>query len=374
VRIAFVCNEYPPRPHGGIGTFVQSLGRALGRRGHEITVVGLGAPGECGKVEWDADIRVVTLGRSTVRGMAWLVNRLRIHRWLSREARSGRIELIETPDFEGMVPFPFKACPVLVRLHLSATAIARQARRRVPPTLRWCESATLAQHREWLAYSSHALDITKDVFGSNPRSARVTGLILPERKTTQPGAMPWPYILFAGTVSERKGAIRLARAARRVLASRSDLHLVYAGECMIGEEILSELGREHVERLHLLGRLAREEVLDLMSRAAVFCMPSHLETFGFVVAEAMLQGCPVVALDAAPFDEIIKNGESGLLVNPTDDVALTEGLERVLAESAFAARLATAGRDTARRRFDEESVSREMMEVYEEALAAFHKH
>ena len=45
MRVAYVCNEYPPRPHGGIGSFVQTLARAVAERGLEVTVVGLARSG-----------------------------------------------------------------------------------------------------------------------------------------------------------------------------------------------------------------------------------------------------------------------------------------------------------------------------------------
>jgi glycogen synthase len=39
MKIGFFCNEYPPRPHGGIGTFVHTLAPALAQAGHAVTVV-----------------------------------------------------------------------------------------------------------------------------------------------------------------------------------------------------------------------------------------------------------------------------------------------------------------------------------------------
>ncbi len=40
MKICFICGEYPPGPHGGIGTFVQVLARALVAAGHEVRVLG----------------------------------------------------------------------------------------------------------------------------------------------------------------------------------------------------------------------------------------------------------------------------------------------------------------------------------------------
>ena len=41
MRICFICSEYPPDAHGGIGAFTQLLGRGLVQRGHEVHVIGV---------------------------------------------------------------------------------------------------------------------------------------------------------------------------------------------------------------------------------------------------------------------------------------------------------------------------------------------
>jgi len=75
MKIGFFCNECPPRPHGGIGTFVHALGPALAQAGHAVTVVEWG---ERAGERQCAGVRVVTLAQSTTRHIAWLINRLRL--------------------------------------------------------------------------------------------------------------------------------------------------------------------------------------------------------------------------------------------------------------------------------------------------------
>ena len=63
MKIVFVCNEYPPRPHGGIGTFVHTIARALLQKGHQVTVVGSRAPNSTGE---EILAREVTVGNNTI--------------------------------------------------------------------------------------------------------------------------------------------------------------------------------------------------------------------------------------------------------------------------------------------------------------------
>ena len=72
MNICFVCSEYPPGPHGGIGTMTQVLGRAFARDGHQVRVVGVypewyGEP----DVEEDHGVQVLRL-RERKQPLGWV--------------------------------------------------------------------------------------------------------------------------------------------------------------------------------------------------------------------------------------------------------------------------------------------------------------
>src|SRR5438309_1856122 len=96
VRIAYICNEYPPRQHGGIGTFVQTIARGMTQAGHDVQVVGLGQSD--GMVK-DFDVKVFTLKSTGTSRLATLTARHKLHRWLAHNARLKEIDIIEVPDF-----------------------------------------------------------------------------------------------------------------------------------------------------------------------------------------------------------------------------------------------------------------------------------
>src|SRR5262245_51956678 len=103
MRLCFICNEYPPGPHGGIGTFTQVMARSLVRAGHEVRVVGAyprdyHAPA----YENDHGVEVWRFHGATHR-LGKLRARYRIFRSLSRWNRDGQIDLVEAPDWEGWI-------------------------------------------------------------------------------------------------------------------------------------------------------------------------------------------------------------------------------------------------------------------------------
>src|SRR6185369_3321647 len=97
MRVCFLCNEYPPGPHGGIGTCTQTLGRALTAAGHRVRVIGAYPPDHPGVPhEIDEGVEVWRL-RDGVRRPGKALVRHRLFRTVARWARSGEIDLVEAP-------------------------------------------------------------------------------------------------------------------------------------------------------------------------------------------------------------------------------------------------------------------------------------
>lgn len=360
MKIGYVCNEYPPAPHGGIGVFVHTIAHAMKKRGHSVTVIGLGQEDQDRD---DNGVRVVTLARTGIRGVSWLADRWRLRQWLMRAVREERIDLIEAPDFEGMLPLPFDACPVVVRLHLSATAIALHAGQRPSRRTSLCESYTLGWRRHWIAASKYILRLTTETFGVKPNTATVIPLPVPLPPDNLEDArlgLPEQFILYAGTVSERKGAYTLARAARRFLQIYPDVHLVYAGAIISDRGVPADecirqiVGPALLPRVHFLGHVRHATVAACMHRARLFAFPSTLESLGLVAVEAMLSGLPIIVSDSGPFPEFVRNGETGLLVPPQDSAALSAAVESLLESPALSRTLGCNAARDAQARFSVE--------------------
>jgi glycosyltransferase involved in cell wall biosynthesis len=93
-----------------------------------------------------------------------------------------------------------------------------------------------------------------------------------------------------------------------------------------------------------LGHVDRDTLALEYSRARCFCLPTVQEGFGLVFAEAMAAGLPVVACRAAAVPELVRDGETGLLVQPRTPAALAAALERMLNDEALRKEMAMAAR------------------------------
>ena len=375
MKLGFFCNEYPPRPHGGIGTFVWILATELARAGHEITVVQFG---DRAASESRDGVRIVTLPESRTRHIAWLRNRLRLWRWLRREALAGRMDVFEIPEYQGCLPFPISVCRVVVRLHHSESGIQDimnpgTARRRIY----WLEKATLFWHRRWIAVSRHILNETRRYFGIEPVYAQViynpAPAIVREELPALP-TRPKRYVVYAGSVSEPKGALILARAMREIFVQYSDIHLVFVGPeteyrgAPISKAILAAVGTQYADRVHFTGRLSREYALAWMSGALVFVLPSKVEAFPLVVEEAMALGVPVIFSACGPGPEIIEDGVDGILVSADSKDELARSIRSVLDDPDRAQEMAKAGQRKVRERFGLSTCVAQSLDFYSRAL------
>ena len=159
--------------------------------------------------------------------------------------------------------------------------------------------------------------------------------------------------LFVGRFDRRKGADRVLHAFKRVLKARPAARLVVAGP---DYGIADEAGRivkfdayaatvftpGELQQVSYLGARKPEQIEQLRLGARVTLVASRWENAAYTAAEALGQGCPVVAMACPGMDEVVIDERTGLLVDSVE--ALAEGILRLMAEPETAARFGHQGR------------------------------
>ncbi|MCD4755959.1 MAG: glycosyltransferase [Deltaproteobacteria bacterium] len=129
-------------------------------------------------------------------------------------------------------------------------------------------------------------------------------------------------ILNVALLTEKKGQADLIRAFAGQFASDADVQLRIGGDGPIRsklERLTADLGVN--DKVVFLGMLSRDEVRKEMQACDAFALPSHYETFGIVLIEALACGKPVVATRCGGPECIVHDG-NGLLVPVHDEIAL----------------------------------------------------
>lgn len=141
-------------------------------------------------------------------------------------------------------------------------------------------------------------------------------------------------ILFIGREWERKGGPILVEAFKAVREAHPEATLVVAG---CNPEI-------DAEGVTVLGEISPDVAREQYVRAALFCMPTRIEPFGVVFVEAQAHALPVVATRIGALPDIVKDGVTGLLVQPDDAAGLAQAISRLLSDPEKSARFGDLGR------------------------------
>jgi glycosyltransferase involved in cell wall biosynthesis len=143
-----------------------------------------------------------------------------------------------------------------------------------------------------------------------------------------------------------------------------EIHALLVGEGPLRRALHEEAARSGLSsNLHLLG--FRDDVPDLLHASDVLVHTARVEGFGYVIAEAMAAGLPVVATRCSSIPEIVQDSTTGTLVEPEDHAALVRAIEAYAADPARRRRDGHAGLLRARSEFDLERRMNELEKIFE---------
>jgi len=180
-------------------------------------------------------------------------------------------------------------------------------------------------------------------------------------------------LLFAGRIQPFKGIDILVRAMARLPDSGETRLLIVGGDSKSADMLASlsslagELGIE--DKVTFLGTVGHGRMPLFYSAADVCVVPSYHESFGLVALEALACGIPVVASRVGGLATIIKDGETGYLVNELSDEAFSRRLELLLGDEALRRRMGNAAHSSATK-YAWPTVARQVLGLYEELRGA----
>jgi len=158
------------------------------------------------------------------------------------------------------------------------------------------------------------------------------------------GVPPKHLVIGAvGRLSQEKGFDNLIQAVDRLLQAGVECQLIIVGDGEARQSLknlVSELNR--ADRIRLVGY--RDDIAHWMQAMDVFALSSRREGLPNVVLEAMAYEVPVVATRVAGIPSLIRNEETGVLVDEDDVASLAVALMRVLRDAKMRARMAKAAR------------------------------
>lgn len=235
------------------------------------------------------------------------------------------------------------------------------------PTLQYFHAKEVGAKPRLAAFAARQAQDVVAVSEYTSRLVAATGTFSADVHRISPGvdlpadAEPVPerhptFLTIARLEDRYKGHDVLIRALPLIRAKVPDVHWVVIGDGPLRPG-LEQLARSNdvADSVSFLGALADDQRDLWLRRTHLLAMPSRLpaggfagEGFGIVYLEAAAYGKPVVAGNVAGALDAVADGETGLLVDPTDQIAVAGAITALLLDPELAQKLGNAGAKRAR--------------------------
>lgn len=177
--------------------------------------------------------------------------------------------------------------------------------------------------------------------------------------------------LVVGTVAIlrfKKGHHVLLEAIPKILAAVPNAIFVFAGDGAQHENISKVIDEKNLGgRVRLLG--LRRDIPNVLKSIDLFALPTLEEALGTSFVEAMAMEKPVIGTRVGGVPEVVREGENGLLVNPSDPTDLASAIIRLLENPDLAKAMGKRGRTIATTEFTVDRMCLHMHELFQELLS-----
>jgi len=186
--------------------------------------------------------------------------------------------------------------------------------------------------------------------------------------------LPGRYVFCLSRIDSNKGHDLLLDAFDAVRKRVPDMHLVIGGGSPEPQgmelDVLQAIARVIRRRgmgdcVHVVGYVPDELVVPYYQHAQLFVLPSVFEPFGMTALEAMACGTPVVASELGGIRDVIRSGETGMLVDPRDRKGFAETMVRLLEDRDLATLIAARGRSFVEEGFSWEAIAARHIAFYD---------
>ena len=173
-------------------------------------------------------------------------------------------------------------------------------------------------------------------------------------------SLPQRYILFVGTIEERKNALLAAQALPYL---SDEIHLVLVGRQTAYAKTITSFARQNglANRIHMLSGVPTSDLYAIYQQAECFVYPSRYEGFGIPIIEAIQSRLPVIACTGSCLEEA--GGPDNVYVDPDEPQEMAMAIKSITDNPDAARQIVTRSLDYIRR-FENGNVAQEMLNVY----------
>jgi glycosyltransferase involved in cell wall biosynthesis len=378
MHIIYLTSEYPRpnTPHGGVGTFVKTLGTSLVEKGYQVTVVGNhNAPDE---IFDDNGVVIHYFQRYNIKFISGILNFIRLNKKLKEIYNKKPFDLVESSELGFAFIKKIPNVKYLIRLHGGHHFFAESENRSVKLWNAFQEKRSFDNADKIIGVSQYVVDHTSKYIDFESKKAGVifNPANLSRFYKADTSKIVNRRIFFAGTICEKKGIRQLILAMPQIKKSFPDAHLVIAGrewfypktKKSYTDYLKTFITEEVNDSIQFLGSIENSQIPIEIEKAEVCCYPSHMEAMPLAWVEVMSMGKSFVTSKLGPGKELIQDTVTGLLCNPLDSKDIADKIIHAFENKEKVQTIANNGRKYAFANFALEKIVRQNIDFYKSIL------
>lgn len=379
MHICFITAEFPKTgfAHGGVGTFIATLSKALVVKGVQVSVIGLNYTTN-DEEELIDGVKVYRLASKKVKGLQWYFNSKVIANKIEAVHKKNRIDFVETTEL-GLAFLPkLKGIQYVIRMNGGHHFFAQAENR---PTEWWKvfqEKRSFKKADHILAVSSYVGETTRKLVQLGERPIHIIYNPIDAQKfhVCDASKIEKHSLFFAGTIVEKKGIRQLVQSLNYLVDAYPDVHLYIAGRDAnlpgtsipfrpVLEKEINEKIKSHIT---FLGVVPNIEIKNHIERAQICCYPSHMEAMPLAWLEVLAMGKTFIGGATGPGPEAVIDQVTGLLADPHDPKDIAEKIKFLFEHPQKGIEMGVAARERVLKEFDIDVIVEQNKSYFESIL------
>lgn len=379
MKIGFLTPEFP-HPEmgasGGIGTSIYNLAKGLVELGHDVSVIIYGQKAD--EIVIKDNITFYKVKNIKVKGFSRWLTQKKIQRLLNSLVKTGKLDLVEAPDWTGITARIKPNCPVVIRLNGSDTYFCHLDQRPVKFLNRIQEQLAMRNADGLLSVSQYTAEVTQQLFGIKrqfeiiPNSIDLGKFQKDEKITEQPNT-----ILYFGTLIRKKGLLELPLIFNEVIKQNPEAKLILIGrdasDVISGNSSTWQLMKplfstEAQKNVTYLGSVPYAEMAQHINAATVCVFPTFAEALPVSWIEAMAMQKAIVASSIGWAPEVIDDAVNGFLVHPKSHQLYADKIVILLNDASLRNEFGLKARQKVSQKFSIEVVANQSVAYYQKLL------
>lgn len=176
------------------------------------------------------------------------------------------------------------------------------------------------------------------------------------------------YLLFAGTLNERKGFKDLIRAFATIAHRYPEWHLYFAGNGNIEEGVTLCKEMSITSQVKFLGWIDGKNKDEAYRNASIFCLPSYAEGFPMSVIDALSYSLPIITTPVGGIPDVFEHKINALIFKQGDIEQLADCIEMLIRDEEIRTNLAHSSYTLSQTKFEKNTLVAELNTIYETVM------